>query len=373
VSNAPRAGRFNSLVRHPGTIAALVAVALYAANLYVGFDGRSAAVAVRAGMMLALAASIAVIVQPPTAGPREFFVAAAIWLVCAFASLALPENQYLAVIELAFIIIALTVKRVFNGAYCEVAYLRLVAAHRAAQLGREIELGSAVQTLLLPRVRQVRLGGWEMAVIFRPHGKMSGDWFQFAATPGGGVAMIGDVVGKGPSAALNTAAIAAIWKHHLTAEAADGVDTSAFGLALNRAIFDVFDGSQFTTLSMARLGEQAAELVACGAPSWLLVRGGGVERVRTARCNPLGMQRGLSALPLTRCTVEAGDVLIAFTDGVADGTGLARRFQAAAARIERWDGDMEALVAAIGALDFRNGRELPDDYTMLVLRKALVS
>jgi hypothetical protein len=249
-------------------------------------------------------------------------------------------------------------------------------------LAKDLELGRLVQALTVPERRAAAVGGWEYSVHHEPYGAMSGDWFQVWEAPPGSdaVAVIaaGDVVGKGPSAALITALIAGQWQ-----EAARGwgatVEPTAYVAHLNRMIWTTFREQQYSTLNLAVLRESSIDLLAIGGPRWLRFTANASgdligTMVRTPMANPVGSRPSVADDVSPILTVEArpGDLFLCYTDGVLD-SALARtkmlkeveRSRIAATRPDATE-TIVALLRKHGA-----GSALPDDATVVVVRRPL--
>lgn len=260
----------------------------------------------------------------------------------------------------------------------------LVAVYRVfntlaekVRLSRDLELGRTVQALILPDENKGRIGAYEYEVRQQPLGLMSGDWLQIYRKPGTieGVIAIGDVVGKGPSAALNTAAIACMWHAFCARWDKEEIDVTEFIATLDAAIRATFKGQQNTTLSLAHVAEERVTLFSYGAPNWMKVAGRKAADVLLQPMNPLG---GMSSSVWQEpAPFELGmkDVLVAYSDGVLDGSRDRHQF-VKAIRLEAGtgplpDGRVLELLQKVSA----EGREkrLPDDATILVLKRAASS
>jgi hypothetical protein len=79
-------------------------------------------------------------------------------------------------------------------------------------INERLELARSVQQMLMPRALESRVGDFEYKVFFDPAEKMSGDWFNIWTDDDGELRLfIGDVVGKGPSAALAVSVVASVF------------------------------------------------------------------------------------------------------------------------------------------------------------------
>lgn len=105
------------------------------------------------------------------------------------------------------------------GSFMRIVRNSFESARDKLMLSRDLELGRAVQALLLPEHMEGETAtGWKYRVSFKPYGAMSGDWVKVYHTPSDApkafsVIAMGDVVGKVPGAALVTAADGAGREH----------------------------------------------------------------------------------------------------------------------------------------------------------------
>ncbi len=260
-------------------------------------------------------------------------------------------------------------------------HLLQTAAARSS-LQKDLELGREVQRLLLPKQATGRFLDWEFRIFYRPYSSMAGDWFQIHTSGVDGVAgaecaliAIGDVVGKGASAALSTAVVAGLWNNFRARWADGAAKPRDFLRALNETMHGTFGGSQNSTLSLASITRQEVRLQGCGSPFWLHFKAdGSLASIVTERVDPLGMLPNHASLDrfgdLTAVEVAPGEILMAYTDGVIDGPYSSSQFRRSFKK-EPLDLDasdvFETLVRradAIGA----TGR-LPDDFTVVLIRR----
>lgn len=235
---------------------------------------------------------------------------------------------------------------------------------------KDLEMGRTIQSLLLPAQREGRAGGWSYRIVFEPYGPMSGDWYQSYHVKDEtqdlrAVLAIGDVIGKGPSAALNTATITAVWKRHESLFEKSPEDLTPFLADLAQAIDESYRGEQNTSIQLAALYRDRVKIISCAAPFWLKMSGGADPvRVRNKAQNPLGMRLGPARYQMVEAPAVAGDVYLAHTDGVMEGGECFARF---AARVKAQSLDFETVSSA--AREAGKGLVLPDDVTMLIIRK----
>lgn len=240
-------------------------------------------------------------------------------------------------------------------------------------LENDLELGKTVQEMLLPQRLSGAVAGWDYHVVYRPYGRMSGDWVQIYEAPDAPEPFVllafGDVTGKGPSAALATAVISHAWRN-LARQWANGTancDLRQIATVLHEALMHTFSGSLMSTLSLALLSASSAQCTTFGTAPWLLLEDGKVERIRMRPRNLIGD----GAFHFDSVTLEGfhqSDWLIAYTDGVMEGTG------AVAALRSRMTKTMPEGAAGFAALDavlraIGVSSALPDDYTLVMARR----
>ncbi|WP_056123195.1 PP2C family protein-serine/threonine phosphatase [Curtobacterium sp. Leaf183] len=236
------------------------------------------------------------------------------------------------------------------------------AEEREQQVRTEIERAAVVQRSLLPSsadgstisstpfgsaaVHTRSLGTLQVAGTCLPAKSVGGDFFDWYPTDDGLALSLGDVMGKGVGAGLIAAAV------RTTLRSARAVDDPS--MALHRASdgLTAEDGRSvvaFTTLFHARLGSDGSMRWADAGHglAFVLRADGGVERLRSSDL-PLGL--GIRDEWRTSTgTLDPGDMLIAFSDGVLDlfgGRDDAIDAVAALARGEA-DRDPAALVTVL--------------------------
>jgi len=237
------------------------------------------------------------------------------------------------------------------------------------RLERELQLAAEIQRALLPEACQSG-SHFEVASNSIPCRAIGGDFYDYFSLPGGAFGFaLGDVAGKGPSAALLTAMIQGIFSAHVgTAGSAARLMTLANEGLLRRSI-----QSRFATVVYGALGRDG-QLTYCNEghnPPVLLGRGG-VRRLETG-----GLILGLFPQAIYEqetLALEPGDLLTIFSDGVTEALDAAgeefgeERLLACldANRQSRPPEVLERLLSAVRG--FMAGAPQHDDVTALVLR-----
>ena len=166
----------------------------------------------------------------------------------------------------------------------------------------------------LPQIEQVTV-----AVRYRAsaaHAQVGGDWYDVVATPGGGATLVvGDVQGH----SLAAAAVMGQLRTALHAYLSEGHHPDV-ALARANLLMSELDPSVLATCAIFALDPRtgSARIVRAGHPLPVLRRGdGSVCEVDVEGGVPLGVV-DTAAWPVTTVTLEAGDRLLLYTDGLVE-------------------------------------------------------
>lgn len=244
-----------------------------------------------------------------------------------------------------------------------------VAVENARVHAARAEIATVLEGALLPAALPV-LPGWELAAHFRAAGEandVGGDFYDVVPLAGGHVlALVGDVVGKGARAAALTART----RHTIVAAAALGGGDAVDGLRLVDGWLRAEDPFELCTVAVLTARGSEVTVRSAGHPLPLLVRRGAVSELsRTAPM--LGAAPADAAWEATTHTLEPGDLVVLYTDGVTDTVGEQGRFEEARLREALLDGPagargtVDRVVARLDA--FERGAQA-DDRALLVMR-----
>jgi serine phosphatase RsbU (regulator of sigma subunit)/dihydrofolate reductase len=257
------------------------------------------------------------------------------------------------------------------------------------KLEREFEIAREVQERLFPQTFPT-VAGVEMAAHCRPAQAVGGDYYDLIDVPsgspaeGGGTAAkgcdrlgiaIGDVSGKGMSAALLMASLHASLRGQVLS---GNGDLGAKMTNVNRLLYDASDSNRYATFFYAELdcASRTLHYVNGGHnPPALLRKEDGAWRV--FRLEDGGPVIGLLAGAVYKeqmLQLLPGDMLLAFTDGISeamnardDEWGEDRLIAEAQARADL--GAEEMLQSLFRAADgFAGGAAQHDDMTMVVVK-----
>lgn len=264
-----------------------------------------------------------------------------------------------------------------TGLGLEVGDLARSLASEAAQrerIEREIEIAREVQERLFPQSIPA-IPGIDLAGHCRPALGIGGDYYDMFELEDGRLALaVGDVSGKGISAALLMASLRASLRS-IAEEGSD--DLGRLVSKLNRQVYEASATNRYATFFFAVFAPDSSELryVNAGHNSPFVLRPrGGTMHLETG-----GTVVGLvKEAPYTEGTVQLqpGDVFVAYTDGVSEAMtdageewGEPEMIASAAAHQDRCAA--EILRRMMDAADaFTRGAAQHDDMTLLVLKLA---
>jgi serine phosphatase RsbU (regulator of sigma subunit) len=261
--------------------------------------------------------------------------------------------------------------------------LEMESLAEARRMEREVEIAQAVQVRLFPQASPVA-AGVDCHGLCRPARGVAGDYYDFFRMGAGEIGIaVGDVAGKGISAALLMASLQASLRSYVSVNR-DGVKTVA--RELNRQLYALTEPSRFATLFWGIFDEGKRTLTYANAghnPPFLLravfrVSGGAAGRAsRAERLSAGGLPLGLfgaSAYQDATAELEPGDLLAFYTDGITEASN-AREETFGDARLEsvlRENAHRPAselcriVVESVDA--YREGAPQTDDMTIVIAR-----
>ncbi len=259
----------------------------------------------------------------------------------------------------------------FNRMTESVEHLLTVAKEKE-RLQSEMDIASEVQSRLYPRTaltaHSLRVTG-----VCRPARVVSGDYFDYEALWGDRVLLaIGDVAGKGISAALLMASLQSSLRTQLAESA---ISSSQLVSRVNQQLHASTSPEKFATFCAGTYDEPRRVFTYTNAGHLppLLVRKGSVERLEVN-----GMVVG--AFPLASYTesqveLNSGDLLVFFTDGISEPENAYGEMfgedRLAELICRHAHQSEDQIVAAVwqGVRDWSGDGELADDMTLLLARK----
>ena len=207
------------------------------------------------------------------------------------------------------------VARAFNQAIGGLERARDLEKERV-RLENELELARRIQSHLLPASAPI-VEGWQIAGASESARQVGGDYFDHLDLGGGRlVLVIADVSGKGvPAAMLMSAFRAALMSQDLS-----GVDPSALAGRLNGFLHQSVEPGRFVTAFVGFLDLRSGRMlyVNAGHNPPYLVRRSGREEPLSEGGTILGILPQ-SLFAAGEATLEPGDLLALYTDGVTEG------------------------------------------------------
>ena len=228
---------------------------------------------------------------------------------------------------------------------------------------------SAVDPRVAPENEERRTENASFHAISIPRRTYTGD-FWFARPLGDALwFVLGDVAGKGAASAIWMAMIQEELDA-LLSPAAPPTKPCTIVRRLDEVLREEMPPNRFATLVAGRLGSDGSLAIAnAGHPSPLLVRGGGSLERLPSNGPPVGILPN-RCWGVTRATLEPGDLLVTYTDGLPeaqriDGTELGMEGTETLARAVR--GDHARDGAARIAEQLTRIALVEDDVTVLVV------
>ena len=263
----------------------------------------------------------------------------------------------------------------FNRMTENLAHLLTVAKEKE-RLQSEIEIAREVQNQLYPRVAP-QTKSLRLTAVCRPARIVSGDYYDYECLDDRHTALaIGDVAGKGISAALLMATLQSSLRTQLSNPRPDGPPSAARLVSqLNQYLYANTSAEKFSTLCLGLYDEESRCFLYSngGHLPPVLVRAGGLQRLDVN-----GTVVG--AFPFaeydeSRIVLEPGDLLVFFTDGVTEPENEygemfgEERFLDLLVRNAHL-GEEEIVRLVIESVrEWTGSEELQDDMTLLLARR----
>jgi serine phosphatase RsbU (regulator of sigma subunit)/DNA-binding MarR family transcriptional regulator len=229
------------------------------------------------------------------------------------------------------------------------------------------------QSLLPPTPPDIP--GYELALAYRPAGdgtQVGGDFYDVFEIDGSWLLVVGDVCGKGSEAA----AVMAMSRYAVRTAALRSTRPSDLLATLNESLLRNSPGGRFATAALARIATaRAGHLTVCvaGHPPPFVVRAeGGVETIGEP-----GSLLGVFPDPTLGDAVtslDAGDTLVLYTDGLTDARGGDHQF--GIDRLRETLGSVagsspdEVVAQVMDAVVAFSSGSLADDIALMVVRAA---
>lgn len=190
---------------------------------------------------------------------------------------------------------------------------------RTERMERDLEIGREIQAGFFPS-EIPQPPGWQVAVFFQEAREVGGDFYDVFMLPDGRLGLvIADVCDKGVGAALYMALFRTLLRAQLTTmgvSLAPAVAWVSDYIATNHG-----DSNMFATAFVAAADPATGTIsyVNAGHDPPLLLRHGGTEEILPTG-SAIGLLPGLE-FPASSTSLERGETLLAFTDGVTEAVG----------------------------------------------------
>ncbi len=263
-----------------------------------------------------------------------------------------------------------TLARAFNQMAADLEQHEALVVEQG-RLRRELELSRLIQTEMLPRA-PLRSGPAEIAGVSIPAREVGGDFFNYFVLPDGRLALlVGDVSGKGVSAALLMANVQATLRARMPHE----TDLAALADRLDRELDQNTPGAVYLTLFLGILEMDGRTLRYVNAghnPQFVLREAGGIEPLSSTGL-PIALYSG-HGYHEAHVALAPGDLLFFYTDGLVETESEsgdmfgAERLEALLAH-DHWQ-SIDTLLQRVetNVSAFRGKADLFDDATMMALR-----
>ena len=189
-------------------------------------------------------------------------------------------------------------------------------------LERDLELAHKVQRGLLPAAPPI-VAGYSFFDFYEPANQVGGDYYDYIELSGNRLAVVlGDVSGKGVSAALLMAKLSGEVRYCLASESTPAAAINRINASFSRSGWQ----DRFVTFVLALLDADRNEITLVNAghmPPLLRHSGGTVEEIGSDEAGlPLGVDADFEYEQYTR-PFAAGDFLALFTDGISEAMNMA--------------------------------------------------
>jgi phosphoserine phosphatase RsbU/P len=263
-----------------------------------------------------------------------------------------------------------------TGLTLEVAELVRTLADQAAhreRMNREIEIAREVQQRLFPQNIPC-IPGVDLAGRCRPALEVGGDYYDLIEMEAGHLGFaIGDVSGKGISAALIMASLRASLRGLILD---DPGDLARMMQKVSHLVYEASSSSRYATFFFATLNPRTREFryVNAGHNPPVLVKQASGTLLRLEDGGPVVGMLPFAVYEAQSVTLEPGDLLVAYTDGISEAMTAAdeewgETRMLAAVPPQSSASALEVLNGIFLAADaFTAGAEQHDDMTLLVMR-----
>ncbi len=192
------------------------------------------------------------------------------------------------------------------------------------RIEQEMSVAASIQQRIIP-ASLPEIIGYDVAGVNIPSKSVGGDYYDCYKLPDGRFALIiADVAGKGMPAALLVSSLHA----YMTAYFEAPITLSELAVRLNRVIYHASTSDKFITAFIALLTPETGEIESLNAghnPSYLVRNDNTVTELKVGGI-PLGMLDMNMPYESERVTLEKGERLLLYTDGITEAENSKKEF-----------------------------------------------
>ncbi|MFZ0750323.1 MAG: SpoIIE family protein phosphatase [Pyrinomonadaceae bacterium] len=240
------------------------------------------------------------------------------------------------------------------------------------RLERELQVASEIQQRFQP-ASAPQVPGYELQGISFPCYEIGGDYYDFIHKANGNlVVALGDVSGKGTAAALLMSSLHAAVHAQFDTHGSLAETISA----INRYLVESIPANRFVTLFYADLNPTTGELafLNAGHNPPLIGHASGTMEQLAAGGLPLGIMADADFRE-GRTTLNAGDVLVIYSDGVSEAVsptgeefGPTRLYEAVARNLDASAAGIRDRIES-ALTKFAQGTPAADDITLVIVKR----
>jgi serine phosphatase RsbU (regulator of sigma subunit) len=229
------------------------------------------------------------------------------------------------------------------------------------RLAEVLLIGQTAQELLLPMTVDQHLGGWSISYRCKPHINMAGDWMDsWTGSNGSTIVLIGDVSGKGPSAAIAMAAIMTL----IQEARVHGMGLTDAITMMSPRLHGLFKGAIVSTWAGIEIQKNgSAFFCGGGSPGWFVLKADGPASVISCRLPMLGISPEVIQVHGDQLTIEQGDKVVSVSDGIC---GSSRQLKQFFKRLDSFGNQKpDSLIASLFEIGDEN--KIGDDQSLVVI------
>ena len=241
---------------------------------------------------------------------------------------------------------------------------RLEEENKKILLEESLALGKVVQDLLLPKQYHGSFSQYTYDMKYTPSHIMGGDWlYIWNVSEEEQRIFMGDVMGKGPSAAIPVAIIIGVLKECEIGK----FETHESIHKINQRMVDLF-GNEITSTCAAIVLRKSGiiDMYNAGTPGWVITQDGG-SSLHSMRSNPLGIAPECSFIKKS-ISLSGNAIVFTFTDGYLEGSRAFRKLINKLDQLRAFETDSNTIHDIL--MSSGEGHRLVDDRSLLAITVA---